>query len=152
MTCEYMFYRKEDEYFPRLYCKTDNKNCIYQKRCEKVQKFIPIENLRKEECYKFVMEKQKNIPKNSYFIQTSRKNKKGKLYLYVVINDKIEKILSDFESIDQCYVYLKKVGDKYKVSLTPFSVEKKQTVYKNSNSKQKLSKEIKEEDDKEKRD
>ena len=31
--CEHMYYENENEYFPRLYCKIDNKLCLYQKKC-----------------------------------------------------------------------------------------------------------------------
>ena len=45
---------------------------------------------------------------------------KGKLYLYVVIDGKVNRILSDFTEINQDYVYVKKDGDNYKLSLVPF--------------------------------
>lgn len=65
-------------------------------------------------------ENKKHIPEGSFYLETFRPNKRGKLYLYVVIEDKVERILSDFEKIEQNYVYLEKDGDNYKVSLTPF--------------------------------
>ena len=64
--------------------------------------------------------KIKNIPANSYFVQSYRPNRNGKLYLYVVIKDKVEKILSNFTTLNQDYVYLKEGLDGYEVSLTPF--------------------------------
>ena len=63
---------------------------------------------------------KKNIPSGSNFVQTYRPNKKGELYLYVVANDKIEKIPSKLKELNQNYVYLKKRIDGYEVSLTPF--------------------------------
>ena len=63
---------------------------------------------------------QKNIPSGSNFVQTYRPNKKGELYLYVVVNEKIEKIPSKLTELNQNYVYLKKGINGYEVSLTPF--------------------------------
>lgn len=57
MSCPYEFYNEEETFYPRLYCKIDNKYCIYSKKCEKVYKFISLEN--QEECYKYIMEMQK---------------------------------------------------------------------------------------------
>ena len=43
--------------------------------------------------------------------------------LYVVIDGKVNRILSDFTEINQDYVYVKKDGDNYKLSLVPFTKE-----------------------------
>jgi hypothetical protein len=118
MSCPYNYYKNEKEYYARLLCKIDDGNCIYSKRCQKVEKYIPLDN--QEECYKYNMEMQKNIPNGSNFIQTFRPNKKGELYLYVVIDDKIEKISSKLKEINQNYIYLKEGIDGYEVSLRPF--------------------------------
>lgn len=119
--CEYMYYKEEEKDFtcPFLYCKINNNRCIYSKRCLKVNKFIPIDDVWKE-CFIMIDENKKHIPEGSFYLETFRPNKRGKLYLYVVIEDKVERILSDFEKIEQNYVYLEKDGDNYKVSLTPF--------------------------------
>lgn len=117
--CEFMYYKDGEDYFPRLYCKIDGKYCMYAKRCMKQNRFIANDDLWKQ-CYKMIENKAKNLPINSYYVQSYRPNRSGKLYLYVVINDKVEKILSDFTSINQNYVYLKEGLNGYEVSLTPF--------------------------------
>lgn len=121
--CPYMTYKEDYEYFPRLYCALTDKYCMYSKKCLKENKFVPIGDLWKE-CYLYNMEKAKNVPKGSYFIQSYRPNKKGKLYLYVVMDDKVQKILSDLEEINQDYVYLKETLDGYIVSTVPFQDKK----------------------------
>ena len=118
MGCIYEYY-KEDEYFPRLYCKLGN-YCIYSKRCLKVNKFIPIDN--QKECYVMIEEMKKSIPKNSYYVQAVKPNKSGFLYVYVVIGDKVEKILTTFKELNQNHLYLKETENGYEVSLTPFRV------------------------------
>lgn len=135
--CKYAYYSDRKEYFPILYCKLKGENgrCIYSKKCLKVEKFIPLENEMWRECAEYIMEKRKNIPVGSYFIQTTRPNKHGNLFLYVLIEDnKIEKILSNFTNIDQDYIYLKNKNGKYEISLKPFEEEKENdniTIYVN---------------------
>lgn len=123
--CEHAFYKPEETYTPRLYCKIDDKMCVYSKRCLKVDRFIPLEGEKWRECYKYIMEKRKNIPQGSYLVQATRPHKNGNLYLYVLIDEnKIEKILSNFKKFDQEYVYLKKSENgKYQISLEPFTIE-----------------------------
>lgn len=118
--CEHMYYENENEYFPQLYCKIDNKLCLYQKKCLMKNRYISIEGELWKECYKYVENKIKNIPNGSNFVESYRPNHKGKLYLYVVIDGKVNRILSDFTEINQDYVYVKKDGDNYKLSLVPF--------------------------------
>ena len=119
--CKYAYYKSEEKYFPNLYCSIDDKRCMYSKKCLKVEKFVPLENEMWRECYKFIMEKRKSIPKDSYFVQTYRPNRNGKLYLYIVMDDKVERILSNFTEINQDYVYVKRLSNnEYKVSLVPF--------------------------------
>lgn len=125
MSCKYQFYDENEKFYPHLYCKLrDGGYCLYSKRCDMVERFIPLEENKWKECGLYIMEQQKDIPKGSYFVQTNRKGKDGFLYLYVVIEDRIEKIKTNFEEINQCYVYLKEGLEDYQVSLTPF-VEKK---------------------------
>ena len=71
-----------------------------------------------------IEEKIKNIPKNSYYVETTRPNKNGFLYLYVVIGDKVEKILTNLKELNQEYVYLKKTTSGYVVSTKEFPIEK----------------------------
>ena len=127
--CEYAFYKDNEKFYPRLYCRIDNKWCHYVKRCEKVEKFIPIKDNAWEECGKYIMEKRKDIPDGSYFVQATRTHKSGNLFLYVLINEnKVEKILSSFKKLEQNYVYLKENDNGYMVSLEPFKEEKKEKV------------------------
>ena len=118
--CKYAFYNEKEKYYPRLYCRIDNKVCYYTKRCMKVERFVPIEDNIWEECGKYIMEKRKEIPNESYFVQTKRFNKQGNLLLYVAIDDKVERIETDLKELNQEFVYLKKTKDGYKVSLEPF--------------------------------
>jgi hypothetical protein len=68
----------------------------------------------------YIESKAKEIPNGSYFVQSYRPNRSGKLYLYVVMKDKVERILSDFTTINQDYIYVKEGLDGYEVSLMPF--------------------------------
>lgn len=142
MSCEFMFYDDDEinSSYPYLYCKVTGNRCIYSKKCEKERKFIPNGNLW-EECFLMIDERKKHIPKDSFYLECYRPNKKGKLYLYVVIEDKVVKILSDLESIDQRYVYLKKIGENYKVSLVPFPVEEEESKPKKKQPKKKIDEE-----------
>lgn len=134
MACPYEYYKEDEEvYFPRLYCKIDDKTCIYSKKCLKVNKFIPLEN--QEECYKMIEEKIKSIPKGSYYVETKRPNRKGELYLYVVIGNKVERISTKFKTIEQDYVYLKETKDGYIVSLEEFPIEKEKRTYNRKTTK-----------------
>ena len=117
--CEHAYYKPEEKYMPYLYCNIDDKRCVYSKKCMKVERFVPLENEMWKECYKFIMQKRKNIPKDSYFVQTYRPNRKVKLILYVAMEDSTKKIQSDFTELNQDYVYID--GDV--ISLTP--IEKK---------------------------
>ena len=82
--CVYAYYKPEEKYYPYLYCKAEyNKRCIYSKKCQKVERFVPLENEMWKECPRFIMEKIKNIPQGSNLVQASRPNKQGKLYLYI---------------------------------------------------------------------
>ena len=113
--CEHAYYKPEEKYMPYLYCHIDDKRCVYSKKCMKVERFVPLENEMWKECYKFIMQKRKNIPKDSYFVQTYRPNRVGKLILYVAMENTTKKIQSDFTELNQDYVYVD--GDI--VSLTP---------------------------------
>ena len=123
--CEHAFCKPEEKYLPRLYCKIGNTSCIYSKKCLKVDRFVPLEGEKWKECYKYIMEKINNIPKDSYLVQTTKPHKSGKLYLYVLTaENKIERILSNFTKLEQEYVYLRKnEKGEYQVSLKPFAVE-----------------------------
>lgn len=124
MACTFQYYEDEQEYYARIYCKLTGKWCMYAKRCDRVNKYVP--NEREKECYIYNMEMKNRVPEGSYFVQTSRKGKNGKLYIYVVYGDRSKKIATDLESIEQNYVYLREGKDKnFEVSLVPFPKEKK---------------------------
>ena len=116
--CPYNFYNENDNYFPYLYCSIDGKRCLYSKKCNKEQRYIPLDN--QGECYKMNEKVRKEIPTNSYFVKTTRQSKHG-TWLYVEIGDKIEKIEIPIENYDKNYVYIKVTKDGKKLaSETPF--------------------------------
>lgn len=123
--CEHAYYKREEKYMPYLYCHIDDKRCIYSKKCMKVERFIPLENEMWKECYKFIMNKRNNIPEGSYFVQTYRPNRIGKLILYVAMENSTKKIQSDFTELNQDYVYI----DDDIVSLTPIEKKVDQSAY-----------------------
>ena len=128
MGCIYSYYDETETYYPHLKCKLKTEgNCLYAKRCQDAKKFIPIDDTSWEECYLYNIEQRKNIPQGSVYIVTKRPSKNGNLYIYIDTDEdgSSEKILTDFKTIDQNYVYIKKSGSKYKVSLTPFPKKKK---------------------------
>ena len=161
--CEHAFYKPEEKYMPYLYCNIDDKRCMYSKKCMKVERFVPLENEMWKECYKFIMNKKKNIPLDSYYVQTYRPNNNNQLYLYVVIGEKVERIQSNLTELNQDYVYLQKKDNGYDISLTPIinksnnvdiiekqedksvSVEEKSLKKRGRKSKSKNTKETKEE-------
>ena len=127
MSCKYNYYKEDEQYYSHLYCKIDDKYCIYSKRCGKVEKFIALDN--QEECYKYNMEKIKNIPSGSKYIKFERKG-----YLYVMIDDEhTEKIKNTLGEINQDYVYLKDGIDGYELSLVPFKEVKRNYTRKKTN-------------------
>lgn len=120
MNCSYSFYDKNEKYYPKLYCSIDNKMCILSKRCEKLQKFIPLEGNYKE-CYKIVEQRKKNIPNGSKYIEFERNG-----YLYVDIDDThTVKIKNSLGEINQNYIYVKEGIDGYEISLVPFEETKR---------------------------
>ena len=130
MNCKYDYYKEEEKYCPYLYCNIDDKRCIYSKRCLKVDKFIPMDGDVWKECPKYNMQMQKEIPSGANFVQTYRKDKKGNIVLYVVMNDKVEKINTKLKELNQNYVYVQDDLEGYNVSLVPFP--KKTIIYANN--------------------
>lgn len=128
-SCKYDYYKPNEKYCPRLYCSIDDKQCIYTKKCLKLDKFIPLDGEMWKECYKYIMQRKKEIPAGSSLIQVQRPNKKGDIIIYVVVNDNVEKIQTNFKEIKQEYVYLKeKIDGGYEVSLVPFKKEEQKTI------------------------
>ena len=126
--CEHAYYKPEEKYMPYLYCHIDDKRCVYSKKCMKVERFIPLENEMWKECYKFIMNKRNDIPEGSYFVQTYRPNRAGRLILYVAMGDTTKKIQSRFTKLDQDYVYI----DGNTISLTPIEKKNSEEIVKDS--------------------
>ena len=121
MNCKYGYYKEEEKYCPFLYCKAEeDSRCIFSKRCLVVDRYIQLEGDVWKGCPRYNMQMQKEIPSGANFIQTYRANKKGNLILYVVINDKVEKIDTNLKELNQNYVYVKDGLDGYEISLVPF--------------------------------
>lgn len=117
MACIYGYYKEEETYYPRLYCKLNGRQCIYSKKCLKQERFIPLDN--QGECYLFNMEKKKNIPDGSRFVRFEHKG-----YLFVEINDSHTiKIKNTLGQQVENYVYIRQKGTDYEISLSPFPVE-----------------------------
>lgn len=121
MACEYGYYKDNEPFYPKIYCKMDGSMCVYSKRCKIQEKYIALDN--QKECYKYNMEKQKEIPKGSKYIEFERKG-----YLYVDMGDNhTEKIKNTLGKINQDYVYVKDGLDGYEISLVPFETKRTYT-------------------------
>ena len=122
MNCKYSYYKEEEKYCPLLYCKVEeNSRCMFSKKCLIVDKYIQLEGDVWKECPRYNMQMQKEIPNGANFIQTYREDKRGNIILYVVINDKVEKVNTKLKEINQDYIYIRDGLDGYEVSLVPFS-------------------------------
>lgn len=119
--CPYQFYKEEEKYYPRLYCKfkenTMNPYCVYSKRCDKERKYILLDN--SDDCNIMEEAKKINIPKDAYYVRTYRQRANGTYSLYVDVNGTIEKINTVFTNFNQDYIYLDEVEGVYIPSLTP---------------------------------
>jgi L-fucose isomerase-like protein len=74
------------------------------------------------------MNKRNDIPEGSYFVQTYRPNRAGRLILYVAMGDTTKKIQSRFTKLDQDYVYI----DGNTISLTPIEKKNSEEIVKDS--------------------
>ncbi len=106
--CPYAFYRDNETYYPYLYCKLDGKRCLYSKRCQKEEKYIPLDN--QGECYKMIENTKHNIPTNSFYVQNSRPSPNG-TWLYVEFEGNVVKVEIKIKDYNKNYVYLKKKSD-----------------------------------------
>ena len=106
--CPYAFYRDNETYYPYLYCKLDGKRCLYSKRCQKEEKYIPLDN--QGECYKMIENTKYNIPTNSFYVQNSRPSPNG-TWLYVEFEGNVVKVEIKIKDYNKNYVYLKKKSD-----------------------------------------
>lgn len=140
MGCPYQYYKNPNEYYARLYCRTENdKICIYSKRCQIQEKYIPIDELdfSWKECYLFVEQQKKDIPTQSYYVQTYRIGKNGKVILYVLVGESIKKIQTNYTEFNQNFIYLKEGAQGYEVSLIPFKTKEKELPKRSYNKKTK---------------
>ena len=127
--CPYGFYKEEETYYPRLYCKVKDTYCIYSKRCDKHKKYIPLDNIDGK-CHIAKEGDRMNIPKDAYYVKVAKQRRSGKYSLYVDIDGTLVKINTDFTEFNQSYIYLDKVDGVYSPSLTPIKkpkVRKKKT-------------------------
>lgn len=106
--CPYAFYKDNETYYPYLYCKLDGKRCLYSKRCQKEEKYIPLDN--QGECYKMIENIKHNIPTNSFYVQNSRPSPNG-TWLYVEFEGNVVKVEIKIKDYNKDYVYLKKKSD-----------------------------------------
>lgn len=125
--CRYAFYNNtNNSKYPQLYCKLNNKICLFSKFCTKQNKYIHREGV--ETCYMALEQeiKDNQIPVDAYHVRFVRKG-----YVYVEMENKVEKIKNTLGDKVTNYVYLDKQQDgTYKLSLTPF-------VKKSNNNKRK---------------
>ena len=119
MLCKYAFYGKEESR-PQIYCKLNNRSCLFSKFCVNQGKYIHKEGV--ESCYMILEENKKDIPSGSYYV---RFIKNGFAYVELT-RDKVIKIKDTIGEITN-YVYLQQQNGEYIISLTPFEEKKKTT-------------------------
>lgn len=130
--CQFSYYKEEEkgEYYPQLYCHLRdgdvNNYCQYRKKCEDKQKYIIIDGLWKE-CYimnDFI--KNKEIPMGSNRV-VSYVEKKGKVRLFVALDNETNIVVNSPNNKPLDYVYLVKDGDNYIAYEEPQKQEKVKT-------------------------
>ena len=109
--CEYAYYENNTSK-PQIYCKINNKLCLFSKFCTKQNKYIHREGV--DDCYMALEEKKKTIPNGSYYVRFVKNG-----FAYIEINNKVIKVKDTIGNIDN-YVYLQQVDGQYQISLTPF--------------------------------
>lgn len=119
MLCKYAYYG-EEESRPQIYCKLNNRNCLFSKFCVNQGKYIHKEGV--ESCYMILEENKKDIPSGSYYV---RFIKNGFAYVELT-RDKVIKVKDTIGKITN-YVYLQQQNGEYIISLTPFEEKKKTT-------------------------
>ncbi len=117
--CPFQYYEDESAYYPMLYCKATHKPCLYRKRCDKEQKYIPISG--DDNCHILMEQTKRNIPNGSYFVKATQVLPNGTYRLYVEVGANVIEIKTNFKEFNQNYIYLDKA---HKPSFTPI-VEKK---------------------------
>lgn len=127
--CEYAYYDDKDKSKSQIYCKINNKVCLFSKFCIKQNKYIHREGV--ESCYMALEEKKKIIPNGAHYVRFVRKG-----FVYVEIEDKVIKIQDTIGNIED-YVYVKQEGQNYIISLSPFEEIQQPKPKRNYNRKKK---------------
>ena len=116
--CPFQYYEDESAYYPMLYCKVKNKPCLYRKRCDMKQKYIPIDG--DDKCYIYMEQIKRDIPKDSYFVKATQLLPNGYYRLYVEIDGRVAEYITNFKEFNQNYVYIR----DGKVSPNPIAKKK----------------------------
>lgn len=122
MKCSYAYYNDENKPQARIYCKITNTMCMYSRFCVNANKYLP-KDKEMESCVLIMENKRDKIPHGSCYIRFIRKG-----FLYIEIDNNVVKIPNTLKREDIDYVYVRKVNDKYEVSLQPFAYETQQVV------------------------
>jgi hypothetical protein len=113
--CKYVYYDNTEIVKPKMYCKLNNKICLYSKFCVNQNKYIPKEGM--ENCYMVLQEEKKTIPSGSYYVRFIKKG-----FLYVEIGNSVIKIKDTLGTVTN-YVYVKQTPNGYEIALQPFTYE-----------------------------
>lgn len=134
MKCSYAYYNDESKPQAKIYCKITNTMCMYSRFCVNANKYLP-KDKEMESCVLIMENKREKIPSGSCYIRFIRKG-----FLYVEIDNKVVKIPNTLKREDIDYVYVRKVNDKYEVSLIPFTYEIQSTETKVEEKPKKIQK------------
>ena len=134
MKCSYAYYIDEGKPQARIYCKITNTMCMYSRFCVNANKYLP-KDKEMESCVLIMDNKRDKIPHGSCYIRFIRRG-----YLYVEIDNKVVKIPNTLKREDIDYVYVRKLNDKYEISLTPFTYEIQSTETKVEETPKKIQK------------
>lgn len=129
--CPYGYYEESETFYPHVYCKIDGKTCIYTKRCQQEQRYIP---LNQEECAKAMTEEQKAIPTGSYYVITSRPSPNG-TWVYIKINGNVQMFNLPIKDYKESYVYY----DEKTKTVSDKSIEKPKKVIKKYGKKKNIT-------------
>lgn len=113
--CKYIYYDNTETTKPKIYCKLNNKVCLYSKFCVNQNKYIPKEGM--ENCYMALQEEKKTIPNGSCYVRFIKKG-----FLYVEIGNSVVKIKDTLGTVTN-YVYVRQTPNGYEIALKPFSYE-----------------------------
>lgn len=109
--CEYAFYDNKTSK-PQIYCRINNKLCLFSKFCTKQNRYIHREGV--DNCYMALEEKKKTIPSGSYYVRFVKNG-----FIYAEVDGRIVKIKDTIGNVGN-YIYLQGSDGQYQISLTPF--------------------------------